>query len=419
MRSTGSRRDGSTSSARTMKRLSRFGPNVVLNATSGVAPASHHDATDTGNVVPSIERVPAAAKIDLKPSAEIHRLGLGRDADVAEIPGAIARRNVHATAQRDRQMGKVAAYAATLEQDLGGGPGGTSVLVAEVDVGMNEIADRLHTRPTRLRRAEARPRLPHQTLGLAVSAAKQEHQRVVRQFCDFVLPRRQFDRIGQTRICDQGIRGNCELAHRRHQPRAHVAERIQVSREGQRGPGAKLIGLDDVGRTRRMHVEHQHHRRARDELVDDLEADTNLHRYFPSLRAKPPQIYCVTERCQGRLGYRNMGLMTSHFESARNKTLQLLRGANYRTQCPLFGICYFPSVPFWIATDAILSCTGICMPRKKARGPAISGAVFARAAHTLLPALQCQKSRPSSRMKRASTILCTSEAPSTRRAWRA
>ena len=37
-------------------------------------------------------------------------------------------------------------------------------------------------------------------------------------------------------------------------------------------------------------------------------------------------------------------------------------------------------------------------------------------AHTLFPALQVQKSRPSSRMKRASTIMCTSVAPSTRRA---
>jgi hypothetical protein len=58
-------------------------------------------------------------------------------------------------------------------------------------------------------------------------------------------------------------------------------------------------------------------------------------------------------------------LMTSHFESARNKTLQLLRGANYRTQCPLFGICYFRSAPFWIAADAILSCTGIWHASKK------------------------------------------------------
>jgi len=41
------------------------------------------------------------------------------------------------------------------------------------------------------------------------------------------------------------------------------------------------------------------------------------------------------------------------------------------------------------------------------------------ASHTRLPALQVQKSRPSSSRKRASTMLCTSEAPSTSRAWRA
>src|SRR5262249_26233713 len=88
-----------------------------------VAPSGHHDATDTRNVVPSIESMPAAAKIDLKPGAEVHRLGLGRNADVTKIPSAIARRNVHAAAQRDRQMGKVAAYPAALDHDVGRGPG--------------------------------------------------------------------------------------------------------------------------------------------------------------------------------------------------------------------------------------------------------------------------------------------------------
>jgi hypothetical protein len=42
-----------------------------------------------------------------------------------------------------------------------------------------------------------------------------------------------------------------------------------------------------------------------------------------------------------------------------------------------------------------------------------------RANYTRFPALQRQKSRPSSRMKRASTMLCTSDAPSTSRAARA
>src|SRR5262249_9419274 len=64
----------------------------------GVAPARHHDPADAGNVVPGIERVPPAAEIDLEPGAEIHRLRLGDNADVAEIAGAITRRDVHAAA---------------------------------------------------------------------------------------------------------------------------------------------------------------------------------------------------------------------------------------------------------------------------------------------------------------------------------
>ena len=48
--------------------------------------------------------------------------------------------------------------------------------------------------------------------------------------------------------------------------------------------------------------------------------------------------------------------------------------------------------------------------------PLRANALVARPPHTLFPALQLQKSRPSSRMKRASTMLCTSEAPSTSRA---
>jgi MFS family permease len=129
----------------------------------GVAPARHHDAADAGNVVAGIERVPAAAEIDLEPGAEIHRLGLGRNADVAEIAGAIARRDVHAAAQRDRQVGKVAAHAVALDHDVGGGPGGAGVLVAEADVRMNEIADRLHAcraavPRSRVRVPSARPR---------------------------------------------------------------------------------------------------------------------------------------------------------------------------------------------------------------------------------------------------------------------
>ena len=53
-------------------------------------------------------------EIDLEPGREIHRRVVRRHADVAEIAGAIARRDVHAAAERDREMREVAAHAAPL-----------------------------------------------------------------------------------------------------------------------------------------------------------------------------------------------------------------------------------------------------------------------------------------------------------------
>src|SRR5262249_29848319 len=53
-----------------------------------------------------------------------------------------------------------------------------------------------------------------------------------------------------------------QFARRRHQTSADIAERVQISRDRQRGGDAKLVGLDHVARPRRVHVEHQHDRRA-------------------------------------------------------------------------------------------------------------------------------------------------------------
>jgi len=99
----------------------------------------------------------------------------------------------------------------------------------------------------------------------------------VRQLRDLVLASHRLDRIGQSRIRDQRVGGDLELARRRHQPRAGVPERVLIARDRQRGRSAKLIRLEQVGYPRRMDVEHQHHRGARHKLIDEFEADTNLH----------------------------------------------------------------------------------------------------------------------------------------------
>ena len=83
-----------------------------------IAPARDEDTVDARRVVPGVECVTAAAKINLEPRAEVHGRVLWRNADVAEIAGAIAGRNVNAAAERDRKMREVAANASPLSEDF-------------------------------------------------------------------------------------------------------------------------------------------------------------------------------------------------------------------------------------------------------------------------------------------------------------
>src|SRR5262245_61125280 len=101
-------------------------------------------------VVAGIECVPAAAEISLEPGGKIHRRGIARYADVAEITGAIARRDIHAAAQRHCKMGEVAADATALGMALGGGAIAARMVIAEFEMVVHVIADRLHLLPAAL-----------------------------------------------------------------------------------------------------------------------------------------------------------------------------------------------------------------------------------------------------------------------------
>ncbi len=93
-------------------------------------------------------------------------------------------------------MREVAAHTAALSQRLDRAAGRSGVLVAELDSIVDEVADRLNARPARRRLAEQIPRGLHQPVGLAVAAAQQEHQRVVRQVGDRMFFRAGVDGIG-------------------------------------------------------------------------------------------------------------------------------------------------------------------------------------------------------------------------------
>src|SRR5262249_47247550 len=116
----------------------------VAQGNVGRIPAPRHqDPPDAPGVIPRVEDDPFPADVSFKPRREIHRPG-GRHADVAEVAGAIARREVHAAAERNRQMREIAADAGSLVERFPGSFRRTSMPVAERDVMVNVVADRLY-----------------------------------------------------------------------------------------------------------------------------------------------------------------------------------------------------------------------------------------------------------------------------------
>ena len=153
----------------------------------GIAALGDQDTADPRRIVARIEGVPLAAEIDLDPGREIHRRVGRRKADVADIAGAVAagmfrqRQNVAARWAKSRQTPRRSAKASAAVRV------GARMLVAEGDVLVHEVADRLHPRPAERRLAEEAPGLVGQAVGLAVAAAEQEQQGFRRQVLNLVL----------------------------------------------------------------------------------------------------------------------------------------------------------------------------------------------------------------------------------------
>src|SRR4029450_10822126 len=91
----------------------------------------------------------------------------GRDADVAEIAGAVAGGDVHAATERDGEVRVVAADAGAFLQGLPRRAGGPSGLIVEGDVIVYVVADRLHPASAGGRRTELLPRDLGQPIRLA------------------------------------------------------------------------------------------------------------------------------------------------------------------------------------------------------------------------------------------------------------
>ena len=103
----------------------------------GITPLRDQDAANSRHVVSRIEGMPTAADIGLEPAGKIARRPRLWCSDVAEIAGAITRRNVHAAAQGDGEMRVVAAHALAFIENFPRRHGGASVLIAESDMAVH------------------------------------------------------------------------------------------------------------------------------------------------------------------------------------------------------------------------------------------------------------------------------------------
>ena len=115
-------------------------------------------------------RVPTASEKDFGPAAEIHGIGINRNADVAEVASAISRGNIHAPAERDGEMREVAAYANAFMHGIAGAAGGTRIGITESDLCVHEIANRLHALAATGHHPEIRPGEIGELVAIAIPA---------------------------------------------------------------------------------------------------------------------------------------------------------------------------------------------------------------------------------------------------------
>ena len=142
---------------------------------------------------------------------------------------------------------------------------------------MDVVADGLDAAAAGRRLAEQVPRDVGQPIGLAVSAAEEEHERLFGKIFHRMLVLRQCDRVGLARVVQQRSRRKPQPALRRTDACAPVAEAIPVGRHGNGRVRHHPVGNDDVVGARVMDVQHQHHRRRLRTVVDQLVTNTDLH----------------------------------------------------------------------------------------------------------------------------------------------
>ena len=199
-----------------------------------------------------------------------------RSADIAQVAGLVARRNVQAPAQSYGQMSEITTHALGLGNCPRRRSGGPCRLVSESDVPMDEIADRLHTLLSEGRGSELAPGLVGQQIGIAVPAPLQVHERVGGKILHHVLnDLARGDGIGRFIVPNDCLRSIVKrpigATRRLHQFPKKVCDTPS--------PEQQHIGLLGVTHPREMYIQQSDDRRHLRQIEGHAASDTDPHQF--------------------------------------------------------------------------------------------------------------------------------------------
>jgi len=244
---------------------------------AGITASRHQDATPAGYIVARVEGVPAAADPCLEPGSEVANVVRRGHSEIAQVAGAVSRRDIQAAAEGDSKMHVVAADPGSCVIGLHCAAGCTGVLVVEGNVIMNIIADRLHARVAGSCAAEELPGHLRQQVSFAIATAKQKDQGFFWQRLHRVLPGVGDNLIGLIVVSDDRIGSQAEAARRRQAAVTPVSKGVMVAGDRNGRLGDEAVGDDEVGGPRMMDIHHKDDRRRLWKAINQFVSGSELH----------------------------------------------------------------------------------------------------------------------------------------------
>ena len=199
----------------------------------GVPAARDRHVTLAPRVVPRIEGPPPIADVHLNPGVEVHRCRQWRHVQVRQVATDIAGRNVQRPAQRDHQVGEVAAHSVAGLEGVLRRPPRTGAAGAVLQVVPHPVLDAGDQLEAALMVAEPLPRRGAEHVGLAVATRQGERQGRARQLVGWVEHGARIGGVEFVRHLDYRVVRDQRLTGRQHHSSQIVA--VQIAELGGRG----------------------------------------------------------------------------------------------------------------------------------------------------------------------------------------